>query len=187
MNHIKDSNKPISNALILRHHQYVPIGGVIMFAGSSAPEGFLLCDGSEVFVDDYDRLHFIIGNIYGNPSNIIKFKLPDLRFKFPLGKNNNKNLGDVGGEENHTLTSNEMPVHNHGVSDPGHGHNINNMPYGMQDIVALSGGGITACDETTHNVSSNNNTTGITINNSGGGNAHNNMPPYIVLNYIIKY
>ena len=185
MSHIKESNKPISNALILRHPQYVPIGGVIMFAGSTAPEGFLLCDGSEVNIDDYDRLHFIIGDSYGECFSNVKFKLPDLRFRFPLGKNDNNNLGNIGGEENHTLTSSEMPSHNHSINDPGHSHTINNIPFGTQDTTTLNTG--TACDETTHQVSSNTNTTGISINYTGGGNPHNNMPPYIVLNYIIKY
>lgn len=187
MNHINESNKPITNALILRHHQYVPIGGVIMFAGSVAPEGFLLCDGSEVLIDDYDRLHCIIGNTYGNPCVNIKFRLPDLRFRFPLGKNNVKNLGDVGGEENHTLTSGEMPVHNHGVSDPGHTHTIDDIPNGTQGGISTIVGGATAADEVRYTGTTESKTTGITINNSGGGQPHNNMPPYIVMNYIIKY
>jgi microcystin-dependent protein len=187
MNHINESNKPLSNALILRHHQYVPIGGVIMFAGSVAPDGFLLCNGAEVLIDDYNRLNYIIGNAYGTPSINVKFKLPDLRFRFPLGKNNIQNLGDVGGEENHTLTANEMPSHNHGVSDPGHTHNVGNIPDGTQNIVAAPGGGISAADEIRYTETTNTNTTGISINTSGGGQAHNNMPPYIVMNYIIKY
>jgi microcystin-dependent protein len=74
--------------------------------------------------------------------------------------------------------------HNHGVSDPGHTHSYSNNT-NDQTVTTVDTG--TAADETNTSATTGSSTTGITINNAGGGEAHNNMPPYIVLNYIINW
>ena len=85
----------------------VPIGGIIMWAGSTAsiPLGWGLCDGSTYTT-------FEIGQLVS----------PDLRGRFVLGAGTRDiryGVGDVGGEEYHQLTIPEMPSHNHGLTPPG--------------------------------------------------------------------
>lgn len=155
--------------------QWTPIGSIIMWNGNTAPFGWGLCNGSTYTRSDGQ------GTITS----------PDLRGRFilslgqgPLGSANNT-IGYTGGEENHTLTTNEIPSHNHSINDPGHNHNWTSGAEGDDNG---SGGSFS---EFTYAPGFNNsviqsNTTGITVNNTGGDQSHNNMPPYYVLAYIIK-
>ena len=123
----------------------VPIGAILPFAGSVVPDGYLLCDGSEVERTKYTELYDVIGNTYGIPSlGVNTFKIPDLRGRFPLGKDNMDNgntvptslgnfvdagggnvdrvegtaadnLGGVGGSEGNSLTVNNLPNHEHNM------------------------------------------------------------------------
>jgi microcystin-dependent protein len=94
-----------------------------------------------------------------------------------------RNRGDDVGTETVTLTVPEMPIHSHTgttASSGAHTHTVANVPYGVQDIVAASGSGITACDETTQTVttsSSGSHTHTFTTENTGSSNPHNNMQP----------
>jgi hypothetical protein len=74
----------------------VPVGSIMPFAGTVVPLGYLLCDGSEKSISNYDRLFSVIGYTYGNPEQLIglaTFRLPDLRGRFPMG-NYNMDNGD---------------------------------------------------------------------------------------------
>jgi microcystin-dependent protein len=73
----------------------IPIGGIMPFAGSVVPNGFLLCDGSEIPRNLYAQLFAVIGYTYKDFSQLIgyqSFALPDLRGRFPLGKDSMENL-----------------------------------------------------------------------------------------------
>ena len=64
------------------------------FAGASAPNGYLLCDGAEVLISSYPELFAVLGNTYKGPEPYIglaTFRLPDLRGRFPLGKDSMNN------------------------------------------------------------------------------------------------
>lgn len=89
-------------------------------------------------------------------------------------------LGHGAGVETHTLTTAQMPVHNHGVTDPGHSHTIGALSSAGGSGTA-SGSGFSGTVSVSGTA-----TTGITINNNGSGNAHPNVQPSIVMNYIIK-
>lgn len=91
-----------------------------MFAGSTAPSGFLMCDGSAVSRTTYADLFDEIGTTYGNGDGSSTFNLPDLVGRVIIGTSLSHSLGDVGGEETHTLLSAEIPVHDHSI--PSHGH-----------------------------------------------------------------
>ena len=191
---------------------HVPPGTVIMYIAATAPAGFLLCNGSEISRTTYATLYAIISTTYGSGNGSTTFNLPDLRGRVPIGYGqgsglSNRNLNGKGGAETHTLTTSEMPSHNHGISDPGHGHsagdnghshNISKGTTGYSasyngSMESLSGGsrnnGNTnfGSDTSYANVYVNNNTTGISINNNGSGNSHNIMQPFIVMNFIIKF
>jgi microcystin-dependent protein len=76
----------------------VPIGAILPYAGATVPDGYLLCDGSEIERSKYDILYDIIGVTYNGVSALLgvgTFRLPDLRGRFVLGKDNMDNAGTV--------------------------------------------------------------------------------------------
>ncbi len=143
----------------------IPLGGIIMWSGSTAPNGWALCDGSTV---------------NGRQT-------PDLRGRFVLASGQggglaNRTYGQTGGEENHTLSWNEMPVHNHGVNDPGHAPQI----YNDDSRAGWNSGAYYASDRRQSTSWSLTQWTGISIQNAGNGWGHNTMPPFYVLAFIMR-
>ncbi|MBD2253375.1 DUF6519 domain-containing protein [Nostoc parmelioides] len=161
----------------------MPVGSILPYAGSTAPEGWFICDGSEIDTKGHEELFGVIGTQYGRSED--KFKLPDLKGRIPVGLSTSESdfdsLGKKAGSTTHTLTIDEMPEHNHGVTDPGHSHNI----YLSND------NGKNTCDDAgadgRYLAKTTEEKTNITIQKTGGGRAHNNLQPYITMNYIIKY
>ncbi len=176
---------------------HLPPGVLMPFGGTSAPSGYLLCAGQAVSRTTYEHLFAAIGTTYGAGDGSTTFNLPDLRGRVPMGLDNMDGNsanrvtaaeadtpGGTAGAENHTLTTAQMPSHNHGVNDPGHSHGYvgrRDEGFCIQSHGTCEAGNWQETRNTTQN------TTGISIQNSGGGQAHNNMQPYVALNYIIKY
>lgn len=158
----------------------LPIGSITLYASDVVPENWLLCDGSAVSRTEYAALFNIIGTTYGSGDGSTTFNLPDLRGKVAVGKDSTQtefdNLGETGGEKTHTLTVEEMPSHTHNVIDAGNG---SNRPLGYGESSQHTG--IVRTD-------ANNNWNGhvFIASSTGGGQAHNNLQPYLTLNYIIK-
>jgi microcystin-dependent protein len=171
--------------------QVLPAGCIQQYAGSSAPSGWLLCDGSSVSSTNYLALHAVISNTFGGSAYTgaagLSFNLPDLRGRFPMGAGIGTGLnssgtgapsgsaqtertrGQWGGQETHLLTTNEMPAHNHSSTN-------------LVLTLVNSGGGANLNTGTTfqnYNLSS-------IMNNTGGGARHATIPPFVVLNFIIK-
>lgn len=93
------------------------IGEVRMFAGTFAPVGWLDCDGQTVPIAEYDTLFNLIGTTYGGDGQET-FGLPNLMGRVPIhmGQGNgltNRVLGETGGTTDVTLTTQQLPVHNH--------------------------------------------------------------------------
>jgi microcystin-dependent protein len=154
-----------------------------MWSTASAPTGWLICDGSDISRTTYSSLFSAIGTTFGS-SDISTFKVPDLRAKFPLGVNGSYPLGSTGGSMTATLTTNELPAHNHTITDPGHTHVINLDIRGNEDgpnqYTYASTGGNAATETSTSS------TTGITVDTAGSGAAFNIINSYVALYYIIK-
>lgn len=146
-----------------------PVGSITMFAGSTAPSGYLICDGSAISRTDYADLFTVLGTNYGTGDGSTTFNLPNLKGKVPVGLDSNDTafdtLGETGGEKTHTLTVDEMPSHDHEAR------------YG--DTAGGDGSG--------YRFSNNSGRSRVAIENEGGGQPHNNLQPYLVVNYIIKY
>jgi len=161
----------------------IPVGCIIPFAGQTAPAGFLMCYGQSVLREAYPLLYNEIGLIYDPYIDDDHFSLPDLRQRVLAGANDSFiaswEIGDTGGELAHTLTVAEMPVHTH-VQDS-HDHQQVGSPSvgGTGEYVADSIGGFPLGTFVSDAVAIN--------QNAGGGSAHNNMPPYLALNCIIKF
>ena len=150
--------------------EVAPVGSMTMFAGSAAPGGWLICDGSSLLRTSYAALFTVIGTTFGTVDGT-HFTLPDMRGRTPLGVGTSTatgatahTLGQVGGEETHTMTTAELVSHSHSVGIGG--ANTNFSP------VAGTGIGTT----NTAQIS------GLT----GSTTPFNELPPYVGLNYIIK-
>lgn len=159
------------------------IGDIKQSVHSSAHNGWLKCDGTAVSRTTYADLFAIISTNFGSGDGTTTFNLPDARGRV-LGTTGagsgltSRSLGASIGAETHTLTVGEMPVHSHGVTDPGHTHSYTNNT-NDQTVSALPGE--VAADQSDLNVTTMSSTTGITINNTGGGDAHNNMQPTLFI------
>lgn len=173
---LDDATYAVESANVLA----MPPGSITAFAGSTEPVGWLFCYGQQISRASYAALFAVIGTTYGVGDGSTTFNLPDLRGRIPLTKDNmggtsaNRvvaaaadTLGGSGGAENHTLSASEIPAHNHQILRPGSNG---------------SGGG----SQWWQGNSATNVTTIYTENNTGGGGAHNNMQPYLTLNYLIK-
>ena len=157
-----------------------PTGTISMFAGSTAPTGYLICDGSAVSRTTYAGLFGVIGTAYGTGDGSTTFNLPNLKGRVAVGKNAGDTsfdtLGETGGEKTHKLTTTEMPSHRHHLRRDGAGVYMG-IAGGPGSGNALSGNfGTTSIWPDS-----------IQAESVGGSGAHNNLQPYIVLNYIIKY
>lgn len=160
--------------------QASPVGHLLMWPTNTAPTKFLLCAGQAVSRSTYSALFAVIGTTFGAGDGSTTFNVPDLRGRFPLGKDDmggssaNRvtaaqadTIGGASGAETHTLASGEIPAHNHGVP-----------------TTTAGATAVTKLVNAAANVTSTNVDTVPSIN-TGGGGAHNNMPPYLTLNFII--
>lgn len=169
----------------------LPTGGVTQFAGATAPSGFLLCEGQSVSTTTYADLFAVIGYTYGGSG--ASFLVPNLQNRIPVGKGPDTEfdtLGETGGAKTHTLTTDQIPSHTHTGTTAGagnHTHRVNNIIAGASGTGAWAeswGGGSGSRDVRTDAPGDHTHT--FTTAATGGGLAHNNLQPYIVLNYIIK-
>ena len=124
----------------------MPVATIVSYAGATAPQGFLICDGSLVSKTTYGDLFAILGNTYGT-ATATQFYLPNLQSKFPIGKSASYALGSTGGSfsqtptgsiastfsgnsvtpsgsvsvsvNNHTLTTSQIPSHTHFIMKEG--------------------------------------------------------------------
>ena len=160
----------------------VPPGTVTAFAGKTAPNGWLLCDGQSYSISTYRDLYNAIGTTYGGYGQ--SFQVPDLRGRFPVGKDSGTfaTLGGKGGEEKHTLTIQEMPSHQHPMNETV--YMDTQVRSGQQLYVSDNSGGGRWLSTKKHDHLD---FTDIASGATGGNQPHNNLPPYISLNYIIKY
>lgn len=95
------------------------LGNVTVFAGNFAPRGWMFCQGQLLAIAEYDALFALLGTTYGGDGQTT-FALPDLRSRVAVHAGqgvglSNYTLGEVGGTENVTLLSINLPVHNHSV------------------------------------------------------------------------
>ncbi|WP_051263691.1 phage tail protein [Tenacibaculum ovolyticum] len=177
------------------------IGEIKTVSFQGVPNGWGKCEGQSLNIVEYQELFNVIGKTYGG-DGILTFALPDLRGRIPLGVGNNTELsnytlGQKGGEETHVLTEGEMPSHNHGITnteqhvqlstdsavretpDIGDVSAVCNYADGLATKkVKTFGLPTNLVDGQAVNIN-------MTILNKGENNPHNNIQPYLAVNYII--
>ena len=194
----------------------MPTGSIIVYAGSSAPSGWLFCDGSAISRTTYATLFGVVSTTYGGGDGSSTFNLPDIRGRVVAGKEasaslltsalgglNGNALGNTGGAQGITLTSAQsgLPAHNHSLTMNPHTHTFTGIPHshtGVNDASAPAylGSGLTAGVTNTQSTdpataggtNSTETTTGTIGNNTAvdASSAHANVQPTIILNYCIK-
>jgi microcystin-dependent protein len=120
---VQQDNWPVDNIEIISPTPVVPpspvpTGGIMAYGGTSAPTGFLICDGSAVSRTTYAALFAILGSTFGGGDGSTTFEIPDMRGFFPFGKatsGTGSTLGGTFGDLDHTHTG---PSHTHSVTVP---------------------------------------------------------------------
>ena len=156
------------------------LGEIRMFCGNFAPRGWAFCNGSLHAISQHPKLYQLIGTTYGGDGRTT-FALPDLRGRVAIGTGSGPGLsprtvGVRGGVENETLTTNQLPSHNHelNASDQAATTEVptdNVLAHGRRNdlyrdtpntLMALSA-----------------------ISSVGGDQPHNNMQPYLAVSFIV--
>ncbi len=158
------------------------IGEIRIFGGNYAPSGWALCNGQLLNIVEHEILFSLIGTTYGGDGQTT-FALPDLRGRLALHMGPNPttgtqyNLGQKGGTETVTLTSNQLPAHTHAVSAQSAAGTTNSP---TNAFWATSG----AMQYSTQAPNGTMNPQAVSI--VGGDQYHENMMPYLPMNYIIS-
>ena len=174
--------------------QAVPTGSVHMMATTTAPSGYLKCNGAAVSRTTYADLFATIGTTHGAGDGSSTFNVPDLRGEFVRGWDDSRGV-DSGRsfgssqssqnlQHNHGVT---QSAHTHGITDPGHIHQIQYSNSDSGDgVIEESGVGLSGTEPTlsaTTGISVNSATISISINNAGGSEAR---PRNVAMMYVIK-
>ncbi len=154
-----------------------PTGQIAAFGSVSIPVGWLICDGSAIDRITYAALFSVIGTTYGIGDGATTFNLPNLQDRFALGAGVTP-LGNSGGASSVTLSSANLPAHNHGITDPGHTHTT--LATASNVTTGTDPGGVTTGGTTGSS------TTGVTTNNTGSGTSFSVLPPYAAVVWMIK-
>jgi microcystin-dependent protein len=159
------------------------VGEIRMFAGNFAPAGWAFCDGSQMAISENETLFQLIGTTYGGDGQTT-FNLPDLRGRVPVHQGTDQStgttfpLGDRAGVESVTLTTQQSPQHNHLLlatsttgTQPNPGGNLLANSQGPQPYIQEGPDG---------------NLSAQAITPVGGSQPHENLQPFLGINFIIS-
>ncbi|HWT11380.1 MAG TPA: tail fiber protein [Allosphingosinicella sp.] len=157
------------------------IGEIRIFAGNFAPAGWAFCDGQLMPISENDALFVLLGTTFGGDGEET-FALPDLRGRVPIhqgqGVVNNYQIGENGGVESVTLTTQQIPVHTHAMivsGDQGQGTSpANEMVAANPTVLLFRPGAATQSFDPS------------AVSPIGGNQPHENLQPYLTISYIIS-
>jgi microcystin-dependent protein len=166
---------------LVNSSQQIPAGGMVDFARSSPPSGWLAANGAAVSRTTYSALFAAIGTAFGSGDGSTTFNVPDRRDRMSIGSGSTYALAATGGSKDAIVVSH---THTATVTDPGHVHT-----YTRYSSQQNQSGSATPCwtGDSTQNTGSA--TTGISVANSttGSSGTNANLPPYLGLLSCIKY
>lgn len=159
------------------------VGEIRMFAGNFAPAGWMLCQGQLLPISEYETLFNLIGTTYGGDGQST-FALPNLQSRVPIHQGTFQGagftLGQAAGVESVTLTVQQLPAHTHAAMG------VAGSANGVTSPTGNTWGGVTANTPYTDQASD------ATMNPSsiappvGGSQPHDNMLPFLAINFIIS-
>jgi microcystin-dependent protein len=153
------------------------VGEIRMFAGNFAPAGWMFCEGYLLPISEYETLFTLIGTTYGGDGEST-FALPDLRGRIPVHQGNGYVLAQTGGQEEVTLTQQQLPAHGHaflastavGTAASPVGSAL--AASGSSNVYRPGPTGVAMAPEALGAV--------------GGSQPHTNMQPYLCVSHIIS-
>ena len=149
-----------------------------IFSFNFAPKGWAFCNGQTLPINQNAALFSLLGTTYGG-NGTSTFQLPNLQGNVAIHQGNGFTIGGVGGEQNHTLTVNEMPVHAHTYT----------MGTDAATVAIPTGAAPVTPSATFGNLYTTGSPTAMApqaVSNGGGGQPHSNMQPYLVLTFCIS-
>ena len=158
------------------------IGEIRMFGGNFPPVGWMFCDGQTIPISENDALFILIGTTYGGDGEET-FNLPNLQSRIPIHQGTGaggvtRQMGETGGTESVTLTTQQIPIHNHALlASTDTGTAIN--PLGG---ILGAGASVQIFRPAAGNSAANSQS----ITPVGGNQPHDNMHPFLCVNYIIS-
>jgi microcystin-dependent protein len=147
--------------------------------------GWAFCDGRILPIAENEALFQLVGTTYGGDGQQT-FGLPDLRGRIPIHQGSNQDnyvMGQISGSETVTLTSGQLPQHTHGAQCSNGGPNANGNPGAAQISPSgafwdkWSGSGFIGSADSSMSLG--------TVGSAGGSQPHDNMPPFLVVNFVI--
>jgi microcystin-dependent protein len=157
-----------------------------MFAGNFAPKGYALCDGQLMSISQNTALFSLLGTIYGGDGKST-FALPNLQGRAAMQSGqgpglSQRDLGQTAGEQTVTLLTTQMPAHSHPANCVNNTTANQNSP---ANNFWATGGGRRGQNFYASTAGSSPQMNPQALPNTGGSLPHNNMPPYLVVNFII--
>jgi microcystin-dependent protein len=150
------------------------IGEIRMLTLNFAPQGWALCNGQLLPINQNQPLFALLGTIYGG-NGMTTFALPDLRTRMPMQANGAYPLGLSGGEVSHILTANELPAHSH----------LANASSASATTVSPTGAVWANTGKQNYAPAPNGAMDPGSVSMTGSSQAHENMPPFLVINFAI--
>ncbi|MBN2773644.1 MAG: tail fiber protein [Prolixibacteraceae bacterium] len=161
------------------------LGEVKLFAGNYPPAGWVYCQGQILAIAQYQALYSVVGTTYGG-NGTTSFGIPNLCGRVPLGPGTGTGLtphviGQGGGHERVALTTNDLPAHNHSVKCDTTSSlaQSSNDPEGRIPAKTTSGNAYGTSETGNPEMKAD------MINNTGGNQSHENMQPWLCINYIM--
>jgi microcystin-dependent protein len=154
------------------------VGEIRMFGGNFAPVGWMFCAGQQLPISQYETLFNLIGTTYGGDGQQT-FNLPDLQGRTPIHQGGGFTLAQKSGSEKITLTTQQIPAHNHAYMASTSAGNANSP---QNNLVAAAATGVTLYFDSPAKTAMGPNSIGFT----GGSQPHDNRQPYLALSFIIS-
>jgi len=159
------------------------LGQLMLFPFGFAPKNWALCNGALLQISKFQALFSLLGTTYGGDGRTT-FGLPDLRGRTPISSGQlagggNYPLGQMGGEELHTLNTSEVPPHNHNLQGVNAAANAF-IP--ANNLLANTAGALTIYQP---NPTSGSKLAPASMANAGGSQAHENRTPFLAMTWCI--
>ena len=153
------------------------VGEIRMFGGNFPPLGWLFCDGQSLPISENETLFQLIGTTYGGDGQET-FNLPNLQSRVPIHQGNGFILAETGGVEEVTLTTQQIPVHNHAYT----ANSATGTATNPQNNLVAAAGNIDLYRETAANTPM----APQAVGPVGGSQPHTNIQPYLTISFIIS-